>query len=222
MGSGFLYVRRDRIKSHWPLTPANESRSEDIRKFEEIGTHPAAMHNAIAEALEFHHSIGSARKAARLRYLRDRWARALHERPGARVLTSFDPAQGCAIGLLSLEGRDPEKVTAHLWNRHRIIVTSIKHPEFQGLRITPNLYTTLNEIHTFNDAIEVFFAHAPMKRSAPPESDDIRPLVIVRAAHQDIAKLRQLRANCFHCRVLQSHEIDTGDGDSFLTQLEND
>jgi selenocysteine lyase/cysteine desulfurase len=146
-------VRRERIKSHWPLTPANDSRAEDIRKFEEIGTHPAAMHNAIAEALEFHHSVGGARKAARLRYLRDRWARALHERPGARVLTSFDPAQGCAIGLLSLEGRDPEKVTAYLWNRHRIIVTAIKHPEFQGLRITPNLYTTLNEIDTFVDAI---------------------------------------------------------------------
>jgi isopenicillin-N epimerase len=153
VGTGFLYVRRERIKSHWPLTPANDSRAEDIRKFEEIGTHPAAMHNAIAEALEFHHSVGGARKAARLRYLRDRWARALHERPGARVLTSFDPAQGCAIGLLSLEGHDPEKVTAYLWNRHRIIVTAIKHPELQGLRITPNLYTTLNEIDTFVDAI---------------------------------------------------------------------
>jgi len=153
VGTGFLYVRREFVKDHWPLTPANESRSADIRKFEEIGTHPAAMHNAIAEALEFHHSVGGARKAARLRYLRDRWARALHERPGAKVLTSFDPAQGCAIGLLSLGALDPEKVTAHLWNRHRIIVTPIRHAEFQGLRITPNLYTTLHEIDTFIDAI---------------------------------------------------------------------
>jgi selenocysteine lyase/cysteine desulfurase len=70
------------------------------------------------------------------------------------VLTSFDPAQGCAIGLLSLEGRDPEKVTAHLWDRHRIIVTPIKHPEFQGLRITPNLYTTLGEVDSFIAAID--------------------------------------------------------------------
>src|SRR6185503_14647746 len=74
VGTGFLYVRRPLIKDHWPLTPANESRAADIRKFEEIGTHPAAMHNAIAEALEFHHSIGGERKAARLRYLRNRWA----------------------------------------------------------------------------------------------------------------------------------------------------
>jgi isopenicillin-N epimerase len=154
VGTGFLYVRRPLIKDHWPLTPANESRAGDIRKFEEIGTHPAAMHNAVAEALEFHHSIGGDRKAARLRYLRNRWAKPLSERPGAKVLTSFDPAQGCAIGLLSLAGLDPEKVTAHLWNRQRIIVTPIKHAEFQGLRITPNLYTTLGEIDTFVGAID--------------------------------------------------------------------
>jgi isopenicillin-N epimerase len=154
VGTGFLYVRRGRIKDHWPLTPANESKAADIRKFEEIGTHPAAMHNAIAEAIEFHHSIGGARKAARLRYLRNRWAKRLHETPGAKVLTSFDPGQGCAIGLLSLGALDPEKVTAHLWARHRIIVTPIKHAEFQGLRVTPNLYTTLGEIDAFVAAID--------------------------------------------------------------------
>lgn len=159
VGTGFLYVRRARIKEHWPLTPANESRAADIRKFEEIGTHPAAMHNAIAEALEFHHSIGGARKAARLRYLRNRWAKRLHETPGAKVLTSFDPAQGCAIGLLSLGALDPEKVTAHLWARHRIIVTPIKHAEFQGLRITPNLYTTLGEVDAFVEAIDDVLKH---------------------------------------------------------------
>jgi selenocysteine lyase/cysteine desulfurase len=154
VGTGFLYVRRPLIKDHWPLTPANESRAADIRKFEEIGTHPAAMHNAIAEALEFHQSIGGDRKAARLRYLRNRWARRLDQTPGARVLTSFDPAQGCAIGLLSLAGHDPEKLVNHLWAKHRIIVTPIKHAEFQGLRITPNLYTTLSEIDTFVSGIE--------------------------------------------------------------------
>ena len=154
VGTGFLYVRRPLIKDHWPLTPANESRSADIRKFEEIGTHPAAMHNAIAEALEFHQSIGAERKAARLRYLRNRWARRMEETPGAKVLTSFDPAQGCAIGLLSLAGHDPEKLTAHLWAKQRTIVTPIKHAEFQGLRITPNLYTTLSEVDGFVAAID--------------------------------------------------------------------
>ena len=147
-------MRRPLIQAHWPLTPANETKAGDIRKFEEVGTHPAAMHNAIAEALEFHQSIGPDRKAARLRYLKNRWARRFESTEGATVLTSPDPAQSCAIGLLSLDGLDPEKVVAHLWTRHRIIVTPIRHPEFQGLRITPNLYTTLEEIDTFVSAID--------------------------------------------------------------------
>jgi isopenicillin-N epimerase len=154
VGTGFLYVRRPLVKTIWPLTPAHEKLGDDIRKFEEIGTHPAAAHNAIAEALQFHQAIGSERKAARLRFLKDRWARRLESRPGARVLTSFDPAQSCAIGTLSLTGIDPHKLAEHLWARHRIFVTPIKHEEFDGIRVTPNLYTTLVEIDTFSQAIE--------------------------------------------------------------------
>ena len=81
IGTGFLYVRRENIASLWPLTPADASKASDIRKFEEIGTHPAANHNAIAEALTFHEGIGIERKAARLRYLRDRWAKRLARTP---------------------------------------------------------------------------------------------------------------------------------------------
>src|SRR3954469_16171517 len=77
IGTGFLYVRRENIESLWPLTATAASKAKDIRKFEEIGTHPAANHNAIAEALGFHEGIGSERKAARLRYLRDRWVKRL-------------------------------------------------------------------------------------------------------------------------------------------------
>jgi isopenicillin-N epimerase len=159
VGTGFLYVRRERIKAHWPLTPANESKDNDIRKFEEIGTHPAAMHNAIAEALEFHHGIGGTRKAARLRYLRERWARKLDGRGRAKVLTSFDPAQACAIGLLSIEDCDPVALAAYLFKKRGIVATPIKHPEFEGLRVTPNVYTTLQEIDGFVNAIEEVLAH---------------------------------------------------------------
>ncbi len=154
IGTGFLYVRPERIRALWPLTPAGESKQDDIRKFEEVGTHPAANHNAIAEALTFHHTIGSERKAARLRYLRDRWMRRLEAHPKTRIHTSFDPAQSCAIGNLGTPGIDPARLTTHLWDRHRIIVTSIKHAEYEGIRVTPNVYTTLQEVDIFADAVE--------------------------------------------------------------------
>ena len=153
-GTGFLYVRRSKIAKLWPMMAAPAEMTNDIRKFEEIGTHPAANHNAIAEALTFHQGLGAERKAARLRYLRDRWMRRLSGGKGVQLHTSFDPAMGCAIGNVGLEGIHPEALTTHLWDRRRIIVTPILHEEFQGLRITPNVYTTLGEVDAFGDEME--------------------------------------------------------------------
>ena len=153
-GTGFLYVRRSKVARLWPLMAAPPEMTDDIRKFEEIGTHPAANHNAIAEALTFHQGLGAERKAARLRYLRDRWMRRLADGKGVRLHTSFDPAMGCAIGNIGLAGVHPEKLAEHLWNRRRIIVTPILHDEFQGLRITPNVYTTLGEVDAFAEEME--------------------------------------------------------------------
>jgi selenocysteine lyase/cysteine desulfurase len=154
IGTGFLYVRRELIPGLWPLTPASASRTNDIRKFEEIGTHPAANHNAIAEALTFHESIGIERKAARLRYLRNRWADRLTAQPRIRIFTSLDPAQSCAIGTVGIEGMPPGKITAQLWEKWRIIATPISHKEYEGIRVTPNVYTTLEEVDTFAAAME--------------------------------------------------------------------
>jgi selenocysteine lyase/cysteine desulfurase len=154
VGTGFLYVRRELIQHLWPLTPAAASLAGNIRKFEEIGTHPAANHNAIAEALTFQRGIGIERKAARLRYLKNRWARRLEREPRIRVLTSFDPAQSCGLALVGMEGVEPAALANHLWNKYRVIVTPIVHPEFKGLRVTPNVYTTLEEIDTFAEVME--------------------------------------------------------------------
>ncbi len=154
IGTGFLYVRKSKIPKLWPLMAAPDSSANDIRKFEEIGTHPAANHNAIAEALTFLEGIGIERKAARLRYLKNRWARRLEGQKGVRIHTSFDPAQACALGCVGIDGIDPNKLTAHLWDKHRIIVTPIAHEEFQGIRVTPNVYTTLGEIDEFCVAME--------------------------------------------------------------------
>ena len=154
IGTGFLYVRKSKIGNLWPLMAAPESSQHDIRKFEEIGTHPAANHNAIAEALTFHEGIGIERKAARLRYLKDRWARRLEGQERVRIYTSFDPAQSCALGCVGIGGVDPNKLTAYLWDQHRIIVTPIVHDEFQGIRVTPNVYTTPGEIDEFCAAME--------------------------------------------------------------------
>ncbi|HKT79526.1 MAG TPA: aminotransferase class V-fold PLP-dependent enzyme [Vicinamibacterales bacterium] len=154
IGTGFLYVRRENIEGLWGLTPTAASRAKDIRKFEEIGTHPAANHNAIAEALTFHDGIGSERKSARLRYLRDRWANRLLATGRFKLHTSQDPAQSCAIGTVQVVGVDTNKVVEQLWAKWRIIATPINHAEYSGIRVTPNVYTTLEEVDTFAEAME--------------------------------------------------------------------
>ncbi|HYL99710.1 MAG TPA: aminotransferase class V-fold PLP-dependent enzyme [Blastocatellia bacterium] len=153
-GTGFLYVRKSKIGKLWPLMAADKTQDNDIRKYEEIGTHPAANHNAIAEALTFHQGIGVENRAARLRYLKDRWARRLDGQNGVKVLTPYDPHQSCGLATVSIEGVDPGKLTSYLWDRYRIIVTPIGHPEFKGIRVTPNIYTTLPEVDTFCQAME--------------------------------------------------------------------
>jgi selenocysteine lyase/cysteine desulfurase len=156
IGTGFLYVRRDKQKALWPLMAAPESMDADVRKYEEIGTHPAANHNAIAAALAFHRGIGAERKAARLRLLRDRWAKRLIADGGGRVsvLTPLDdPRQACGMALVRIDGVTPDTLVTHMWSRHRIIITPINHEEFQGVRVTPNVYTTLDEVDRFSDAM---------------------------------------------------------------------
>jgi isopenicillin-N epimerase len=150
IGTGFLYVRKNKIPAIWPLMGAPAEMNDNIRKFEEIGTHPASQRNAITEALNFSESIGLARKAERLRYLRRRWSDPLRQLPGVKLLHSDDPEQSCGIGFISVDGFDAVRLSNYLWQKHRIWTTAIVTPgEYQGLRITPNVYTTLEEIDTF-------------------------------------------------------------------------
>ena len=150
IGTGFLYVKKDKQKRLWPLMAAPKEMDENIRKYEEIGTHPAANHNAIAAALAFHRSIGADRKIARLRYLRDRWAkRLLAESSRVTIPTQLDTPYAGAIALVGINGVDPVKLHTWLLDKHKIQTVAIVHPEFGGLRITPNVFTTLDDVDLF-------------------------------------------------------------------------
>jgi isopenicillin-N epimerase len=148
VGTGFLHVRRERIEGLWPLMAGGPEQLRDIRKYEEIGTHPAANHNAIAVALAFHRGIGVERKAARLRWLRDRWASQVTAAAPDRVrmLSPVGDGAGCAIGTVTIGGLDMGAVGAWLHEEHGIVTTPIVHDEYNALRVTPNVYTTEAEV----------------------------------------------------------------------------
>ncbi len=155
-GTGLLYVRRDKVRGLWPLMAAAEEQSDDIRKFEEIGTHPAAPYLAIGEALTFHQGIGDERKEARLRFLRNTWANRLLSHPSgrARLHTSLSKPYSCGIGTVQIDGLDTEALVNWLWDEHRILTVAIKHAEFEGIRDTPSDSPTPEELDRFCTAVE--------------------------------------------------------------------
>ncbi len=152
IGTGFLYVRREKIKGLWPMMAAPPEMDSNIRKYEEIGTHPAANHNAITLAAAFNQQMGLERKAARLRFLRDRWAkRVTAESDRIHVLTPLNNTHACGIAMVNIDGIDTPKLQQYLWNKHKVFTVSIVHPEFYGLRVTPSVYTMRDEVDLFAD-----------------------------------------------------------------------
>src|SRR6202795_4094614 len=154
IGTGMLYVRKDRIEKHWALMAAPPSMDKNIRKYEEIGTHPAAMHNATLQALEFHEQIGAERKFARLCYLKNRWAERLGKVPGAKVLVSLDPAQSGAFGTIHFDTMEPGRLGDALLSKYNIFVTPITAPFLNGIRVSANVYTSTAEVDRVCDAVE--------------------------------------------------------------------
>ena len=152
-GTGMLYVRKEKIPKVWPLMASEDKQRNDIRKYEEIGTHSAAMRLAIGEAVLFHNAIGGKRKEERLRYLSRYWMNNLKAIPKVGFNTSFDPKQSCAIANFKIDGVDPVALGAYLMSKHKIFTTPIVHAEFTGIRITPNVYTTLWELDRFSSVV---------------------------------------------------------------------
>jgi len=162
IGNGCLYVRKEMIPRFWPLQAAPEQQDTDIRKFESIGTHPWAIRAALGEALAYHQAIGTDRKAARLRYLTLRWANALKVHPRIKILTDLsEPPQAWGVAAVTIEGIDVRDLAKFLMDKYRIIVVALVGGappnqvfDYQCLRVSPNIYTTLEEIDTFVAAME--------------------------------------------------------------------
>ena len=106
------------------------------------------------------HGAGKARKAARLRHLTLRWANALKQEPRVRLHSSLEPGQTWGLAVVSIDGVDSSKLVSHLWDKHRIVIVAVGHENpaepkltYRGLRVTPNIYTPLEEIDYFVEAM---------------------------------------------------------------------
>lgn len=156
IGSGLLYVRKDRIGNIYPLFGAEKPAEKNIRKFEHLGTRPFFIEQAIGKAIEFNDLIGLERKQARLHYLKRYWMEQVKDLPGVKMSTSLHPTWSCAIGMVSVEGKKPADLDAFLFNNFRIHTTTINWSGISGVRVTPNLYTTTRQLDTLVEGIRKF------------------------------------------------------------------
>lgn len=153
IGSGMMWVKRDKIEKLWPLTCYGDPHSADIRKFEALGTRSFPIEQGIGEAINFHEAIGSRRKQERIFYLKNYWATRVKDMPGVKLHTSLDPKFSCAICGVSIDGITPHDLMNTLFDKYRIHTVGIDYEKIHCIRVTPHVYTTIADLDRFVDAM---------------------------------------------------------------------
>ena len=156
IGSGMMYVRKNKIKNLYPMFATDNPLKDDIRKFEALGTRPMFIEQAISKALDFHEMIGNERKEKRLHYLKNYWFDKVKNIPRVKLHTSFSPKWGCAIGNVSVEGKKPEELDGFLLDKYKVHTVGINWENIHSVRVTPNVYTTTKNLDILVDGINAF------------------------------------------------------------------
>ncbi|CAG4999447.1 Isopenicillin N epimerase [Dyadobacter sp. CECT 9275] len=153
IGSGMLWIRQDKISKIWPLLANGDPRGTNIRKFETLGTRSFPIEQGIGEAINFQMAIGNKRKEERVRYLKNYWAEQVINIPKVKIRTSLKAAYSCAICGVSIDGISPAKLERALFNQYKIHTVPIEYENVSCVRVTPHVYTSLQELDKLVRAI---------------------------------------------------------------------
>ncbi len=153
IGSGMLWMKKEKISKIFPLIPNDKPNSDNIRKFENLGTRPFMIEQAIGQALNFQLAIGNARKEARLRFLKDYWAKEASKMPKIKMNTSLKPEFSGALAHFSVEGLEAGKMEGELFAKFKIHTSPTKWEKLDGVRVTPHVYTSLRDLDRLLEGI---------------------------------------------------------------------
>lgn len=146
IGSGMMWIKKEKIGKIWPLTCNGDPQSSDIRKFETLGTRSFCIEQAIGEAVNFQEAIGSKRKEDRIRYLKNYWAEKAMQIPKVKIHTSLKPQYSCAIAGVSIDGMKPEELDSKLFSKYKIHAVGINWENIHCVRVTPHVYTRTQDL----------------------------------------------------------------------------
>lgn len=154
LGAGFLYVKQGKANQIWPLFAEDEREPDDISRLNHTGTHPVHTDLAIANAIDYHNMIGGERKEARLRYIQNYWTSRVRDLSHVIVNTPKDKHRSCAIANVGVKGMKPADLAKTLLEKYKIWTVAINRDGVYGCRITPNVYTTTDELDVFVAALK--------------------------------------------------------------------
>lgn len=156
IGTGILYVKKEKIKSLFALYAPPDLQTNNITRFEHFGTHPVYIEQAINKAIDFYDMIGPQRKEQRLMYLKNYWMAKVKDLPNVELGTSMKPGFGCAIGIMNIKNKKTLDVENYLFWNYRIHLIHVELENIKGIRITPNVYTSTKELDMLVEAIREY------------------------------------------------------------------
>jgi selenocysteine lyase/cysteine desulfurase len=154
IGSGMMWIKKEKIEKIWPLVCNDKPNGSDIRKFETLGTRSFPIEQGIGEAVNFQTAIGSKRKEERIRYLKNYWATRVSKIPKVKIHTSFKDQYACAICGVSIDGMTPGELDSALFTNYKIHTVGIVWENISCVRITPHVYTRIQDLDKLVMAID--------------------------------------------------------------------
>ena len=154
LGTGMLYVRDKHIDNLWPVFAEHHREPGDIARLNHVGTHPVYHDLSIENAIEYYAMLGAERKEARLRYLQEYWSTSVRTHPNILVNTPKESFRACGIANVGLKNLKPHELAKQLMDRYQIFTVAIDYANVQGCRISPNVFTTTQELDVFVKALQ--------------------------------------------------------------------
>ena len=160
LGAGLLYVAKDKIPKIWPLLADYIKNENKIQRLNHTGTHPVHTDLAINDAIDYLEMIGMQRKEKRMRYIQRYWSDPLRNVKHIVINTPIEEHRSCGIANVGIEHMKPADLAKALMDEFKIFTVAIDYANVQGCRITPNVYTTTDELDYFIDAMKTLASRA--------------------------------------------------------------
>ena len=154
LGAGLLYVNKNKTHRIWPLLANGNTDKSDIKRLNHIGTHPVHTDLAISNSIDYIKWIGMERKENRMRFLQRYWSDQLRNIKNVVVNTPIDMQRSCGIGNVGITNMSPSKMENILFDKYNIFTVAIDYANVKGCRISPNIFTTTEELDIFVNAVK--------------------------------------------------------------------